>query len=53
MRRLKAIYLIPVFIVLLIGAGVAAYYMMLAPQIQKVQTAQNSWKTSRDAQRGC
>lgn len=50
MRRLKAIFLIPVFIVLLIGVAIAAYYLMLVPQMDKVKKAVTDWKTSRDAE---
>ena len=49
MRRIKVIYLIPVAMVLLIGAGFAFYYLLLKPQIEAVQTAQASWASAKDA----
>ncbi len=48
MRRLKVIYLIPVALVLLIGAGFAFYYLLLKPQIVAVQDAQSSWATAKE-----
>jgi len=49
MRRIKAIYLIPVFLVLLIGAAVASYYFLFKPQLEKVDAARKGWQTERDA----
>jgi len=49
MRRLKAIYLVPVALILLIGAGFAFYYFLLKPQIEAEKTAQAAWMSARDA----
>lgn len=49
MRRIKAIYLVPVFLVLLIGAAVASYYFLFKPQLEKVDAARNGWETERKA----
>jgi hypothetical protein len=49
LRKLKAIYLAPVFLIVLIGAGFALYHFMLLPQMDKVKKAQEDWKSSRDA----
>lgn len=49
MRRLKAIYLVPVALVLLIGAGFAFYYFLLDKQIAAVKVAQSDWTSARDA----
>jgi len=49
MRRIKAIYLAPVFLVLLIGAAAAAYYFLFKPQIEKVNAAQQAWETAQKA----
>lgn len=45
MRRLKAIYLVPVFIVLIIGAAAASYYFLFKPQMEKVKAARAAWET--------
>jgi len=47
MRRIKAIYLIPVFLVLLIGAAVASYYFLFKPQLEKVDAARATWETEQ------
>lgn len=49
MRRLKAIYLVPVFIVLMVGLGFAAYFLQLAPLMEKVKTARTNWEKERTA----
>ncbi len=49
MRKLKAIYLIPVFFVLAIGLAAGGYYMMIVPQMAKTKTAQGEWKKAKDA----
>lgn len=47
MRRIKAIYLIPVFLVLLIGAAAAAYYFLFKPQLELVDKARKDWDAAR------
>lgn len=47
MRRLKAIYLVPVFLVLMIGGAAAAYYFLFKPQLEKVKVARGAWETAR------
>ncbi|MHB9109729.1 MAG: hypothetical protein ACYDCO_21980 [Armatimonadota bacterium] len=49
MRRIKAIYLVPVFLVLLIGAAVASYYFLFKPQLEKVDAARQAWEAERKA----
>ena len=49
MRRLKALYFLPVALVLLIGAGFAFYYLLLKPRMEAVKEAQAAWVTARDA----
>jgi hypothetical protein len=49
MRKLKAIYLIPVFLVLAIGLAAGGYYMMIVPQMAKTKTAQDEWKKAKEA----
>ena len=49
MRRIKAIYLIPVFLVLLIGAAAASYYFLFKPQLEKVDAARKAWEAERSA----
>lgn len=49
MRRIKAIYLIPVCLVLLIGAAVASYYFLFKPQLEKVDQARKAWEAARAA----
>jgi hypothetical protein len=48
MRRLKAIYLIPVFLILLIGAAFAGHHFIIVPQVKKVATAQEEWKKAKE-----
>ena len=50
MRKLKAIYLIPVFFVLAIGLAAGGYYMMIVPQMAKTKTAQDEWSKAKE---GC
>ena len=47
MRRIKAIYLIPVFLVLLIGAAAGAYYFLFKPLLVKVDAARKEWDGER------
>lgn len=49
MRRIKAIYLVPVFLVLLIGAAAASYYYLFKPQLEKVDAARKAWEAERTA----
>lgn len=49
MRKLKAVYLIPVFVVLAIGLAAGGYYMMIVPQITKTNTAQKTWNDAKTA----
>jgi len=49
MRRFRAIYLVIIFIVVVIGAGFAGYYWMILPNIDKVTKSQSEWKASRSA----
>jgi hypothetical protein len=43
MRKLKAIYLIPVFLLLAIGLAAGGYYMMIVPAITKTKAAHTAW----------
>ncbi|MHB9026879.1 MAG: hypothetical protein ACYC7E_22320 [Armatimonadota bacterium] len=47
LRRLKAIYLIPVFILLMVGAAVGLHFGVISPQIQKTKTAQAEWTQAK------
>jgi len=47
MRRIKAIYLLPVFILLLGGAACGGYFGLISPQMQKTQAARDAWKTAQ------
>ncbi|MHB9132499.1 MAG: hypothetical protein ACYDBB_15620 [Armatimonadota bacterium] len=48
MRRImKIIYVLPVCIVLEIGLVLAAYFLGLVPQMEKVKKAQEAWKTEK------
>lgn|GEM_PF-2157187 len=49
MRRIKAIYLIPVCLVLLIGGAVASYYLLFKPRLELVDKARADWDTARQA----
>ncbi len=56
MRRIKAIHLIPIVLVLLIGAGFAAYNFLFKPQLEKVKAARAAWTAEqtklREAEKG-
>jgi hypothetical protein len=47
-KKLKAIYLIPVFLVLAIGLAVAGYYLFIVKQMQATKKAQTDWAAARD-----
>lgn len=47
MRRIKAIYLIPVFAILLVGAVFAEYYLLIVPQMKKTNDAQQAWQAAK------
>jgi len=49
MRRIKAIYLIPVCLVLLIGAAVGSYYLWFKPLLETVKKARADWDAARAA----
>ncbi len=43
MRKIKAIYLLPVFVLLLGGAACGGYFGMISPQMQKTEAARGVW----------
>lgn len=47
MRKLKAIYLIPVFLLLAIGLAAGGYYMMIVPAITKTKAAHTAWEDEK------
>ncbi|HEX2951954.1 MAG TPA: hypothetical protein VHV83_20660 [Armatimonadota bacterium] len=48
-KKFKALYLIIILAVLWIGAGVAAYQLLIKPQTEKTNKAAQDWKASSDA----
>ena len=49
LRRIKAIYIIPVALVLLIGAAIGSFYVLFKPQMEKVDAARKTWDDAKKA----
>lgn len=49
MRRLRAIYFFPLFVLLIASAVIGGYKMLLVPEMEKVKNIRAEWETERKA----
>lgn len=49
MRRWRALYFLPLFVVLNVAAIIAGYKLLLVPEIENVKKARAGWETERTA----